>query len=484
MRLPVGLGVLALGVVGLSWLGSTQYAPHLETVVTAGAMLAMTGSVHGASVRVDGRDITVTGLADGAAEQAAILARLQAVRGRRVVIDALTVLPTVDPLQLSASADQGVLTVSGHAPTAFARDQIGLLATGALTLATGAPDGRWTDVAMLGLGALRVLEQGQMELIGRDLALSGLARTPDQAEAIRGAVAHGLPEDYAVRYDLRFLDDGTPPAWRLTHDAATGARLEGKLPLALAAADLAQALGLAAIADTSTTALTGEAGTVPPVLAALAPWLAEMERLAVAVSPAGVQVEAGFGAGSDMELLASALGADLAGAAPGLSLRLSELAATGRDGDRRQHAVTGRDEVLRGGYWLPVAGFEPDAATCAGAVDGVLNAQRIGFVTGSARLDARARSAVNALAGVLVPCLTTGGLRAEIGGHTDSTGGDEANLALSRARAQSVRTALLARGVPEAALTAEGYGATVPVADNSTDQGRAANRRTAIRWIE
>ena len=66
----------------------------------------------------------------------------------------------------------------------------------------------------------------------------------------------------------------------------------------------------------------------------------------------------------------------------------------------------------------------------------------------------------------------------------EPTGSDEANLALSLARAQAVRAALLARGLPEGALTAEGFGASVPVADNATDEGRAANRRTAVRWIE
>lgn len=484
MRLAVGLGVLALGVVGLAWLGRAQYAPHLQAVVTAGALLAVSGSVHGASVTVAGRDITARGLVDGPVEQAELLARLQGVQGQRVVIDQFTVLPVVDPLHLAASAVQGVLTVSGHVPNAFLRDQIRLLSTGDVGLAAGAPDAAWSDAAILGLAALRVLEEGEMSLTGRQLTLTGLARTPTQADEIRAAVTQGLPANYATHYEFRYLDDGTPPAWRLIHDAGTGTRLEGKLSIGQMAADLATALGLASIDDTSTTALMGAPGPVPPVLLALAPWVAEVETLVLAVSHAGTLVEAGFGAGADLDLLGGALGSDLAGTASGLTLRLIDVVASGADGERRQHAVTGRDEVLSGGFWLPVPGFTPDSVNCAAEVESVLNAQRIGFVTGSARLDARARGAVNALASVLGPCLTQAQLRAEIGGHTDSTGASDANLALSLARARAVREALLARGLPPGALTAEGYGATVPAADNSTEAGRAANRRTAVRWIE
>jgi len=46
----------------------------------------------------------------------------------------------------------------------------------------------------------------------------------------------------------------------------------------------------------------------------------------------------------------------------------------------------------------------------------------------------------------------------------------------------AVQNAMIARGVPAEALTAVGYGASKPIADNSTEAGRAANRRTTVRW--
>ena len=71
-------------------------------------------------------------------------------------------------------------------------------------------------------------------------------------------------------------------------------------------------------------------------------------------------------------------------------------------------------------------------------------------------------------------------LRLEVGGHTDDVGRDEDNLLLSERRAKSVFDYLILCGVDPSRLTYKGYGETRPVADNSTPEGRAANRRTTL----
>ena len=71
-------------------------------------------------------------------------------------------------------------------------------------------------------------------------------------------------------------------------------------------------------------------------------------------------------------------------------------------------------------------------------------------------------------------------LNAEIDGHTDSTGSAQLNQTLSQNRAQSVSNYLVGRGVAQQRLTAFGRGSSMPVADNSTEPGRAANRRVEI----
>jgi outer membrane protein OmpA-like peptidoglycan-associated protein len=68
----------------------------------------------------------------------------------------------------------------------------------------------------------------------------------------------------------------------------------------------------------------------------------------------------------------------------------------------------------------------------------------------------------------------------ELQGHTDSQGDDKQNQKLSEDRAKAVRDALIAKGINGSRMTAKGYGETVPIADNASEEGRAKNRRTVF----
>ena len=65
-------------------------------------------------------------------------------------------------------------------------------------------------------------------------------------------------------------------------------------------------------------------------------------------------------------------------------------------------------------------------------------------------------------------------------GHTDSTGSAELNDALSLKRAESVRSYLVSKGIPKGQIEAQGFGFSRPIADNSSTEGRANNRRVEI----
>lgn len=75
-------------------------------------------------------------------------------------------------------------------------------------------------------------------------------------------------------------------------------------------------------------------------------------------------------------------------------------------------------------------------------------------------------------------------MEVRIVGHTDNTGGDELNNPLSVNRAQSAREYLMGRGVASSRISIDGRGSHEPIADNSTEAGRARNRRIDIFLAE
>lgn len=71
-------------------------------------------------------------------------------------------------------------------------------------------------------------------------------------------------------------------------------------------------------------------------------------------------------------------------------------------------------------------------------------------------------------------------LKISVEGHTDNVGNAAANKKLSEARAQSVMKLLVARGINQSRLSAKGFGQEKPLDDNSTEEGRARNRRVEL----
>lgn len=101
--------------------------------------------------------------------------------------------------------------------------------------------------------------------------------------------------------------------------------------------------------------------------------------------------------------------------------------------------------------------------------------EQVQFDTGKATIKHASDGLLDQVAQVLIthPEL----LKLEVQGHTDSTGSRALNKRLSQDRANAVMAALVKRSVDKSRLTAKGYGQEQPIADNSTDSGRALNRR-------
>lgn len=103
------------------------------------------------------------------------------------------------------------------------------------------------------------------------------------------------------------------------------------------------------------------------------------------------------------------------------------------------------------------------------------------FDTGRANLKPGAYTTIDRLARVL---LDDADRRVLIEGHTDSVGSDELNMRLSESRANSVRMALLERGVPSAQIQTAGRGMHAPIASNDTAAGRQQNRRVEMIFTD
>lgn len=115
---------------------------------------------------------------------------------------------------------------------------------------------------------------------------------------------------------------------------------------------------------------------------------------------------------------------------------------------------------------------------CQDDVEAILASRTIRFTEASARIDPVSERLLDEVAKALRPCV---GSIIAVTGHTDATGNPEANKALSLARAESVRWALIGRGIPADGLRASGLGSKTPI--EGLDPLDPANRRIEFSVI-
>ena len=121
------------------------------------------------------------------------------------------------------------------------------------------------------------------------------------------------------------------------------------------------------------------------------------------------------------------------------------------------------------------------ARECVRQLNLIVSRSPIEFVVGKPMIDPLSYPVVQALAQTAARCPEA---RIEVGGHTDSVGSDDLNMALSARRAAAVRKSIVVGGVPAENVVARGYGEDAPIADNATAAGQAQNRRIEFRLIE
>jgi OmpA-OmpF porin, OOP family len=102
---------------------------------------------------------------------------------------------------------------------------------------------------------------------------------------------------------------------------------------------------------------------------------------------------------------------------------------------------------------------------------------QIQFETGSATIKSASYAVLDE---ILKSTVVAENLKVGVYGHTDNSGNDAANQTLSEQRANSVKAYLASKGITSARMESKGMGSSKPVADNTTMEGKAQNRRVEI----
>jgi OOP family OmpA-OmpF porin len=272
------------------------------------------------------------------------------------------------------------------------------------------------------------------------------------------------------------------PSLRLTPALFSPRRLLPCLLLALLAAPASAQTAPAAASATAADKPVIAAGTVPDE-ATRAAVLARLHELYGAQRVVDrIEVDAVMAPPNWRERVVAMLGPDLQQvrggelAVNGNSVRIS--GQVGNEAERQQ--VASALATAAGPNFLVKNALRGGGNRQQELLDQALADRIIEFESGSATLTAAGRAILDEM---VVAMKQVGDQQVQVIGHTDDVGRREANVALSLQRAIAVKAYLEAAGVAADNLSVQGFGPDRPVADNSSPEGRARNRRIEFRVL-
>jgi outer membrane protein OmpA-like peptidoglycan-associated protein len=181
------------------------------------------------------------------------------------------------------------------------------------------------------------------------------------------------------------------------------------------------------------------------------------------------QRQADFSAAKEAQMKAEADAAAVRAKAEADALKAKEEAARAEAERSRQAANVLRTQLLEQFNHVLETRDSPRGL--------IVNMGDVLFDFGKYDLRTEAREKLAKLSGI---ALGHPGLNLAVEGHTDNVGNDEINQKLSGQRAEAVRAYLIEQGLAPASVTAQGFGKSSPVLDNSTPANRQKNRRVEI----
>jgi OOP family OmpA-OmpF porin len=425
-----------------------------------------------AKVSISAGRVSIQSIAKSAEAKRRIESRLMrdAPPGLTVALAIKAPRPVITPFTLRFVIDEegarfdacSAATADGQARILTAAAQAGAGGPNRCTIGMGVPSPHWPQAAETAIAALAQLGRGSVTFSDADVTLVAAQGTPQaDFDRIIGELETNLPEVFALHASLpapEMAGTAGPPEFIATLSPEGQVQLRGRISDD-ALRNLVQSFAQARfgsehvyMAARIVPDLPNDWG--PRVLSGLDA-LSNLSNGAVTVTPDRVVISGATG-NPEANAEISRLLADTLGEVAEFEIDVSY------------------KEVLD-----PVANL-PTPEECVAQVATVLAQGKINFEPGSATIDASALPTMDAIAEILKECAD---IPLEIQGHTDSQGREEMNQALSQARAQSVLNELRARRVLTGTFIAEGFGETRPIADNSTEEGREANRRIEFHLV-
>ncbi len=416
-------------------------------------------------VSVNATRVEVTAISDSEAQKRRLENDLRAIApaGVDLVLDISAPRPVITPFTLRFVIDaEGARFDSCSADSDRAQSQILTAATTAglsgrplCTIGLGTPTPRWADAVELAIRAVAELGSASVTFSDADVTLLAGSEVSQAAfDKVMGELETGLPDAFSLTSTLEQKETATqgPAEFTATVSEAGDVTLRGRLTDEVQR-QAVDAFARAAFEGAKVLTATRLDDSLPDgwpvrVLAGLEA-LSEVENGSLLVRADTVEVTGVTGSQSARGRITQIL--------------------SGKLGQGQTFRVNVRyDEALD-----PLASL-PTPEECAADVNAVIAQTKITFTPASAEIAAGARPVLDALAAILVACPP---MQLEIGGHTDAQGSEGGNQALSQARAEAVLVALQGRRIDTSGMTAVGFGEAMPIADNTTEVGREANRR-------
>ncbi|ACB94838.1 OmpA family protein [Beijerinckia indica] len=425
----------------------------VESDLATRSKAALGTFVQNPAVSVSGRDATLAGSVFSPADAQTAVDHVGGTWGVRRVISELAASPVVKPYDWHISQDGKRVTLSGHVPDTTV--QMNLLAA----VRAAFPQSQINDQTIYAAGAPEGFEKGALFVISQLAPLAGgNASLTDSGFSIAGKAPTDAVYDAALKAihappkGLTLVKADIVAPLQYTFSAT---RLDGKLTLTgdVPSEDvhkqiLAEAKRLffnEEIVDRLTVLGNAPQNFGSVILAGIN----ALSRLADGVFTV---------TNTDVKLSGGAL---YERAVAAIRTNLADQLPAGYQTDTSAITVHPEDKAV-------------DSKSCQAELDGLLGKATILFETNGATISKSSEGLLDRIVTTIGHCPEA---TIEISGHTDSTGNEPFNLALSERRAKAVFDYLVAAGIPADKLSATGYGSSRPVASNDTEEGRAKNRR-------